>query len=128
MSDSRLDIVAGVLADPGNAERTADEVAQLVLDALERARKRTYRYVVIVQDRSPRPTTAALWATKVPLAPPPENPRQFYPTWVLGPFYTLLEASAAARPEREAGRKAMTAQVFLPGEEIDPDSLKEVLA
>lgn len=121
MPDSRLDIVAGVLADPGNAERTADEVAQLVLDALERARKRSYRYVVIVQDRRSRATTATL---KTELS----NPREFYPTWVLGPFYTLLEASAAARPEREAGHKAMTAQVFLPGEEVDPDSLKEVLA
>lgn len=121
MPDSRLDVVAGVLADPGNAERTADEVAQLVLDALERARKRSYRYVVIVQDRRSRATTATL---KTELS----NPREFYPTWVLGPFYTLLEASAAARPEREAGRKAMTAQVFLPGEEIDPDNLKEVLA
>lgn len=121
MPDSRLDIVAGVLADPGNVERTADEVAQLVLDALERARKRSYRYVVIVQDRRSRATTATL---KTELA----NPREFYPTWVLGPFYTLLEASAAARPEREAGHKAMTAQVFLPGEQVDPDSLKEVLA
>jgi hypothetical protein len=116
----QIDAVAGVLSDPGNAERTAGEVAELVLAALEKARRQEWKYAVVAQDRRSRPSTAPL-ASGVP------NPREFVPTWLLGPFFTAAEAARAARTVREQGFKAMGAQVFSPGDEIDPDSLKEVL-
>jgi hypothetical protein len=112
----QVEAVAEVLSDEGNASASAVEVAEKVLEALERQRKRDYRYVVIAQDRS-RFTADGL--------------RSFHPTWVLGPYFTAAEAGAVARAERKrlAGEvKVMTAQVFQPDEQVDPDVLNEVLA
>jgi hypothetical protein len=118
-TESQLKAVAEVLADESNASATAMEVAEKVMAALERSRRRDFKYVVIAQDRR-RPTGGL---------------RSFHPTWVLGPFYTASEAGSAARAERDRLKPAghpevhvMTAQVFETGAEVDPDSLKEVLA
>lgn len=117
-----LEAVAEVLSDPDNAYRSADQVAELVLEALERTRRRPWRYIVVVQNRSPRYYDLRMrFGTYV---------RRFYPTYVKGPFFTKAEAAAAANAERRKHPTvhAMTALVFEPDAEVNPDQLEEISA
>lgn len=117
-------VVAEVLANPANASATAEEVSARVWEAVESCRRRNYKFVVIGQSRR-----KAL-----------EAGRAFHPTWVLGPFHTAAEAASAARQERirlkasglvphnqTGDASVMAAQVFESGDDVDPDTLQEVI-
>lgn len=113
-----LEQMADLLSDVDNSGQAAEYLAERVMELVESFRRRTYKYVTVSQDRSR----------------PAGNPaRVFHPTWVRGPYMTLAEAATAANAERRAWREAgkavkvMTAQVFMPDESIDPDSLEEVI-
>lgn len=116
-----LEAVAGVLADPANAESTVEDVVERVLEALKQERRRPWRYVVIAQDRRRHYDLRGRFGT---------HDRSFYPTYVKGPFQTLAEARQAAGRERRThpGVKVMTARVFDVEDDVDPDQLEEVLA
>lgn len=117
---TELEVVADVLADPENAYRDAEQVAERVLGALAELRRRPWRYLVVAQDRRRHYDLRARFGT---------YSRAFYPTYAKGPFSTLAEAKRTAGAERRAkGVKTMAVQVFGPDEDVNTDQLKEVSA
>lgn len=119
---TELDAVAQVLSDPDNQYRTAEQVAQKVLEALAQLRRRPWRYILIAQDRDPK-----LYDMRMRFG---IHPRRFFPTYAKGPFVTLADARSAATRERRWHPmvKVMTAQVFDIDEAVDTDKLEEVSA
>lgn len=117
-----LDVVAEVLSDEDNTYRTAEQVAERVLEALSRQRRRPWRYIMIAQDRDPK-----LYDLRMRFG---VHPRRFFPTYAKGPFQTLMDARRVAQAERRAHPmvKVMTARVFDIDAEVDTESLEEVSA
>jgi hypothetical protein len=116
------DAVVEVLSDPDNAYRTAEQVAELVLEALARTRRRPWRYIVLAQNRSPK-----FYDLRMRFG---TYRRRFFPTYAKGPFVTKAEAAQAANRERRKHPQVhvMTALVFAPDDDVDPDKLEEVSA
>lgn len=92
MSKKENDAVAKILSDPANADRTAEEIADLVIGALDDLRARTHRLAVVGQIR---------------LAEAPETTH----TVVLGPFSCrgVLDSRHKFLRALEGGSAARTA-------------------
>lgn len=119
---TELEAVEDVLSDPDNVYRTAQQVAERVLEALSHQRRRLWRYIVIAQDRDPK-----LYDMRFRFG---VHPRRFFPTYAKGPFQTLADARRVATAERRAHPmvKVMTARVFEIDADVDTEKLEEVSA